>query len=217
MWSEAQFIRRVLKPAVFVAALVPVYLLAAEAWNGDLGANPIERVTHTTGDWTLRFLLITLAVTPVRRLTGWNGAIRFRRMFGLFAFFYGALHFLTYAIFDQLVFDELFSVDLLVADIAKRPFITAGFLGFVLMLPLALTSTAGWIRRLGGRRWRLVHRLIYVSATAGVVHYMWLVKVITQTQIIYAVILGVLLATRLWWALRPTPTPRRTVAETATP
>lgn len=215
MLSEAQFTRRVLKPAVFVSALIPVFLLAHAAWNGGLGANPIETITHTTGDWTLRFLLITLAVTPLRRLSGWNGAIRFRRMFGLFAFFYGSLHFTTYAVFDQLIFDELFSVDELTKDIAKRPFITAGFTGFVLMLPLALTSTAGWIRRLGGRRWRLLHRLIYLSAIAGVVHYMWLVKVITQTQINYAVILAVLLAVRVWWALRPSGAARRMASQTS--
>jgi sulfoxide reductase heme-binding subunit YedZ len=214
--THTQLIGRVVKPLVFLAALVPAGLLAHAAWKGDLGTNPIEFITHTTGDWTLNFLLITLAITPVRRMTGWNALIRFRRMFGLFAFFYVCLHLTTYLVFDQLIFDELFSRELLLADVAKRPFITMGFLGFVLMLPLALTSTAGWIRRLGGKRWQRLHRLVYVSAIAGVIHYMWLVKVITQVQISYAVVLGLLLAARLWFAFRPNAPARRPIVSPQT-
>ena len=145
------------KPLVFVACLVPFLWLIANGFGlfgGSLGANPIDKITDVTGTWTLRFVLITLAVTPLRRLTGWNAIIRFRRMLGLFAFFYGSMHFLTWSVLDQ-----FFAWQFIVADIAKRPYITVGFLGFVLMIPLAITSTTGWIRRLGGKRWQLLHRV----------------------------------------------------------
>ena len=147
---------RVAKPLVFAACLVPFLSLIANGFGlfGELGANPIDKITDVTGTWTLRFVLITLAVTPIRRLTGWNAIVRMRRMLGLFAFFYGSMHFLTFVGIDQ-----FFAWDFIVADVAKRPFITVGFLGFVLMIPLAITSTAGWIRRLGGKRWQLLHRL----------------------------------------------------------
>src|ERR1019366_6014207 len=160
-----------LKALVFLLCLVPVAMLAAGFLRNDLGANQIEYITHETGDWTLRFLLITLAVTPVRKVFGPPGLIRFRRMLGLFAFFYGCLHFTTW-----LGLDKFFDLHDMWADIVKRRFITAGMLGFALMIPLAVTSTAGWIRRMGGRNWQRLHRLIYVSAAAGVVHYYWLVK-----------------------------------------
>ena len=156
---------RWLKVAAFGLCLVP---LASEIWlafHDGLGANPLEHITHMTGDWTIRFLVITLCVSPLRKLLHWPSLIRFRRMLGLFAFFYGILHFATY-----LWFDKAFEWPEIVKDIGKRPFITAGFFGLVCMLPLALTSTAGWIRRLGGKRWQLLHRLVYVSAIAGVVH-----------------------------------------------
>ena len=149
-----------------------------------------------TGTWTLRFVLMALAVTPVRRLTGWNVVIRYRRMLGLFAFFYATLHFSTW-----LVIDQFFAWEFILADIVKRPFITVGFTGFVLMIPLAITSTAGWIRRLGGKTWNRLHRLVYVTGVAGVVHYLWLVKVVEAEQIAYAVILAALFAVRLWFAL----------------
>jgi sulfoxide reductase heme-binding subunit YedZ len=184
---------QVLKPAAFLAALGPAALLVRDALGDDLGANPIDKITDVTGIWALRFVLITLAVTPLRRITGWNPLVRFRRMFGLFAFFYATLHFSTW-----LVLDQFFAWDFIVADIVKRPFITVGFTGFVLMIPLALTSTAGWIRRLGGRRWNVLHRLVYVTGIAGVVHYWWLVKVVTPPQIAYAAILTVLLGWRVW-------------------
>jgi sulfoxide reductase heme-binding subunit YedZ len=181
---------------VFVLALGPLAGLGWLAYAGGLGANPIDYITDTTGIWTLRFVLATLAVTPLRRLTGWNAAVRFRRMLGLFAFFYGTLHFLTW-----LVLDQFFAWQFILADIAKRPYITVGFTGFVLMIPLAITSTAGWIRRLGGRWWNRLHRLVYATGVAGVIHFLWLVKVVSTEQIVYAVILGVLLGLRLWWAI----------------
>ena len=187
---------RYAKVAVFLLALSPVLGLGWLAYAGGLGANPIDYITDTTGIWTLRLVLATLAVTPLRRLTGWNGAIRFRRMIGLFAFFYATLHFLTW-----LVLDQFFGWEFILADIAKRPYITMGFTGFVLMIPLAITSTAGWIRRLGGRWWNRLHRLVYATGVAGVIHFLWLVKVVSTEQIVYAVILGVLLGLRLWWAI----------------
>lgn len=186
---------RFLKPLAFVAALTPVTYLAYGVFANALGANPIDAVADETGTWTLRFLVITLAITPLRKLTGWNAVIRFRRMFGLFAFFYGTLHFLTYIWLDQ-----FFDLDAIAKDIVKRPFITVGFAAFMLMAPLAATSTAGWIRRLGGRRWNLLHRLIYVSATFGVVHYLWLVKADISRPVRYGVIVAALLAVRVWFA-----------------
>ena len=204
-------IRWVLKPVVFLAALGPVTWLIWAALTNNLSANPLSDLTIETGTWTLRFLCITLAMTPLRRLTGWNAVIRFRRMTGLFAFFYGSLHFLTYAIADRYagldltsgyfnasVFREL--VKSVGEDIYKRPFITVGFTAFTLMVPLALTSTAGMIRRLGGKRWNQLHRLIYASAVAGVIHYWWLVKADVRRPLAYACIVGSLLLFRLWWA-----------------
>jgi len=180
------------KVVAFLACLVPLALLGLKAYNRALGANPIEVITHATGDWTLRLLLVTLAITPLRRLTGQPWLIRFRRMVGLFAFFYGVLHFLTY-----IWLDKFFDVHEMLADIAKRRFITVGFTGFVLLIPLAITSTSGWIRRLGGKRWQLLHRLIYFSAIAGVIHYLWLVKADIRKPVEYAAALALLLGYRL--------------------
>lgn len=188
--ATASWIPRV-KPFVFLACLIPALLLGWDAFTGGLGVNPIEDITHRTGDWALRFLLVTLAVTPLRWLAGWNGLIRFRRMVGLFAFFYAVLHFSTY-----LVFDHFFDLLLIIDDVAERKYVTAGFVGFVLMIPLAVTSTQGWIRRLG-RRWAVLHRLVYASAVAGVVHFLWLVKIDIGEPLIYAVILAILLGARL--------------------
>jgi sulfoxide reductase heme-binding subunit YedZ len=182
-----------LKPFLFAACLIPAGVLVFQAFTHGLGANPIERITRATGDWTLRFLLITLAITPARQLLKRPELIRFRRMLGLFAFFYGCLHFLTYVWLDQ-----FFVWESIMRDVRKRPFVTAGFTGFVMMLPLALTSTAGWIRRLGGTQWRMLHRLIYVSATAGVVHYWWLVKSDIREPLAYGVVLAGLLGYRAW-------------------
>jgi sulfoxide reductase heme-binding subunit YedZ len=193
-----------LKVAVFVACLGPLARLIWKALHDALGANPIEVITRSTGTWTLVLLLATLSVTPVRKLTGWRDVIRFRRMLGLFAFFYVSLHFLTY-----IWLDKFFDLQQVVKDVYKRPFITAGFTGFVLLVPLALTSTSGMIRRLGGRRWQNLHRLIYASAVAGVVHYVWLVKADVRVPLIYGCVLSVLLAYRavLWlkpsWPTRP--------------
>ena len=188
-------VRRV-KPWVFAACLIPLGLLLWHAFTGGLTANPIEDITHRTGDWTLRFLLIALAVTPLRRLTGWAALASFRRMFGLFAFFYVILHFSTY-----LVLDFFFAFDLILDDIVERRYITAGFTGFVLLIPLAVTSTNRMIRRLGGARWRRLHRLVYVAVIAGVVHYLWLVKVVTLAPLVYAAILTVVLGARVWFWL----------------
>jgi methionine sulfoxide reductase heme-binding subunit len=196
---------RLVKPLVFAACLVPFLSLIANGFGigGSLGANPIDKITDVTGTWTLRFVLITLAVTPIRRVTGWNTIIRFRRMLGLFAFFYGSLHFLTWAVIDQGL-----ALQFIGADIAKRPYITVGFLGFSLMIPLAITSTAGWIRRLGGKRWQMLHRAIYLTAVCGVIHYLWLVKSDINRPLTYGAILAVLLAIRVWYAWRPKPKPK---------
>jgi sulfoxide reductase heme-binding subunit YedZ len=157
-----------------------------------LGANPIEVITHRTGDWTIRFLCITLSITPLRKLLGLPELIRFRRMLGLFGFFYAGMHFLTWFVLDKFLdWNEI------AKDVVKRSFITAGFTAFVLLIPLAVTSTTGWIRRLGGKRWQMLHRLIYVSACAGVVHYYWLVKSDIRLPLMYGAIVTVLLAYRL--------------------
>jgi sulfoxide reductase heme-binding subunit YedZ len=184
---------RLLKPLTFAASLGPLAYLVSGAMQGGLGANPIETITRSTGVWTLRFMLITLAVTPLRRLSGWNELIRFRRMLGLFAFFYGTLHLVTYVWLDQ-----FFDWAAIVKDVAKRPFITAGFSAYVLLVPLALTSTAGMIRRLGGRAWRRLHRLAYAAAALGVVHYWWLVKADIRPPRNYAIVLALLLLVRVW-------------------
>ena len=180
------------KPAVFLLCLVPLGLLGWHALHGGLTANPIEFITHATGDWTLRFLVITLCVTPLRKILGLPELIRFRRMLGLFAFFYACLHFTTY-----IWLDKFFDLSEVWKDVAKRKYITVGFTAFVLLIPLALTSTAGMIRRLGGKRWQMLHRLIYVSAALGVVHYYWLVKSAVIKPLTYGAIVAVLLLWRL--------------------
>ena len=181
-----------MKVFVFILCLLPLGLLVWRAVHADLGANPIEFITHTTGDWTLRFLIFTLAITPLRKILHLPQLIRFRRMLGLFAFFYACLHFSTW-----IGLDKFFNWAEMWKDVQKRRFITVGFTGFVLMIPLALTSTAGWIRRLGGKRWQMLHRAIYLSAIAGVIHYYWLVKSDTRKPLRYAFIVGILLAWRL--------------------
>ena len=180
------------KVLVFVLCLLPLASLGWDALHGGLTANPIEYITHATGDWTLRLIVITLAITPLRKILGLPDLIRFRRMLGLFAFFYGCLHFTTY-----IWLDKFFDLADMWKDIAKRPFITVGFLAFVLMIPLALTSTAGMIRRLGGKNWQLLHRLIYVTAIAGVIHYYWLVKSAVIRPLTYGAIVAVLLLWRV--------------------
>lgn len=207
---------RWLKVAIFVLCLVPVALEFRLFLRDDLGANPVEHITHMTGDWTLRFLVITLCITPLRRLLGQPSLIRFRRMLGLYAFFYASLHFTTYLWLyawqeAQAVGNSFWTV--VAADIAKRPYITVGFTGLVCMTPLAVTSTKGWIRRMGGKRWQMLHRLIYVSATAGVVHYYWLVKSDVRKPLMYAAMVGVLLLFRAGAAaLRKRPTAKQRVS-----
>jgi sulfoxide reductase heme-binding subunit YedZ len=204
---------RIVKAAVFVAALGPVAWLIWAALTGHLSANPLSDITNETGDWTIRFVCITLAITPLRRITGWNALIRFRRMVGLYAFFYGTLHFLTYVIVDRFagldfpngivswttVVNLARSVS---ADIYKRPFITVGFTTWLTMLPLALTSTAGWIRRLGGKRWNALHRLVYVTGVLAVVHYWWLVKADVRRPLAYGAVVATLLAFRVYHSRR---------------
>jgi sulfoxide reductase heme-binding subunit YedZ len=195
-----------LKIVVFPACLVPLGLLAWKGLHDGLGANPIEVITHSTGHWTLIFLLVTLGITPLRRLTGQLWLIHFRRMLGLFSFFYGCLHFTTY-----IWLDKFFDVHDMLKDIAKRPFITVGFAAFVLMIPLALTSTRKMIQRLGGRRWAMLHRLIYLSGIAAVVHYWWAVKKDVRLPQLAAGILALLLAYRViaWLASRQNPPERQ--------
>ena len=182
---------KLIKTALWVVCLLPVGFLVFHAFRGQLGANPIETVTHETGDWTMILIMSTLAITPLRRITGINSLISLRRPIGLFAFFYATLHFLTY-----IWLDKFFDMHEIVKDVYKRPFITAGFTGFVLMIPLAVTSTKGWIRRLG-KKWTMLHRLIYVTAIAGVVHYIWLVKKDEAKPFMWAFVLSILLLWRI--------------------
>jgi len=207
------------KVVVWLACLAPFLWLAGraavvfgvlqpEAFGGVLSrgdpiANPLEYITHFTGDWTIRFLVFTLAVTPLRKLLRLPDLIRYRRMFGLYAFFYGCCHFLTW-----LWLDKLFDLGEMWKDVGKRPFITAGFTALMLMLPLAVTSTAGWIRRLGGAGWRALHRLVYASAIAGVVHYYWLVKADIRMPVFYGTLVGLLLLYRAVAWLMPRPARR---------
>jgi methionine sulfoxide reductase heme-binding subunit len=193
-----------LKPIVFLACLVPLGRLAWKAYNSALGANPIQVITWSTGTWTLVFLMVTLSVTPLRKLTRQYWLIQYRRMLGLFAFFYGSLHFLTYIWLDQ-----FFDWQSVTKDVVKRPFITVGFTAFVLMIPLALTSTQWSIRWLG-KKWQVLHSLIYATAIAGIIHYIWLVKKDIRKPLIYACVLGALLLYRLVvWAWRMAPAWRK--------
>ena len=182
---------RALKPVTFIACLIPLGQLLYNAWTDNLSANPIEFITHFTGDWTLIFLLASLSVTPLRQISGWNELIKYRRMLGLFAFFYAVLHFATY-----MVLDHFFDFPAIVKDVMKRPYVTAGFTGFVLMIPLAMTSTAGMIRRLG-KRWQQLHRFVYVVGIAGVIHFYWLVKADIRRPVQYGAVLALLLGYRL--------------------
>lgn len=206
MKAPSQTVVRALKVLVFLICLGPLSVLVWKGFHAQLGANPVDVITRSTGRWTLTFLLITLGITPLRKLLSSPWVVRFRRMLGLFAFFYGTLHLTTY-----IWLDKFFDVPAMLHDIAKRRFITAGVTAWTLILPLALTSTAGWIRRLGGKRWQRLHRLIYFSATAGVIHFIWLVKADLRRPLTYGAILAILLAYRLasWLA---TKTKSRAVA-----
>ena len=185
------------KSLVFVNALVPLALLSWDWWRGRLGADPLNFVTRSTGTLTLVFLLLTLAVTPLRKLTGAQWVIKFRRMLGLFAFSYGALHFLSYAWFDK-----AFDARAVAADVWQRRFIAVGMLGFFLMVPLAVTSTSGWIKRLGGKRWARLHKATYVAAAAGALHFYMLVKADTGKPLLFAALLALLLGYRLMSSYR---------------
>lgn len=185
-----------LKATLFLLALLPFARLVLFTLTDQLGANPVEFITRNTGDWTLYFLCITLSVTPLRRLTGWNWLVRLRRMIGLFAFFYAALHFTTF-----LWFDHFFDLQEMWKDVVKRPFITVGFIAFVMLIPLAATSTNGMVRRLGGKRWQWLHRAIYLIAPLGILHYWWMKagKQDFGQPILFGTIVGVLLLVRLYW------------------
>ena len=207
-WLANKWTKRVL----FLLCLGPLAAIIVPFLRHATIPDPLAFIQHGTGDWTLRFLVITLSITPLRQLFHLPDLIRFRRMLGLYAFFYACLHFTTY-----LVFDKLFDFHEIWKDVYKRPFITVGFLAFTLLIPLAITSTAGWIRRLGGRRWRILHRAIYISAVCGVIHYYWLVKSAVIRPLFYAALVGLLLAWRIGdWLLRrrrtalPGPVPQRT-------
>jgi len=181
------------KVLVFALASWPLLFIVWRTIRGELTANPVEFYQHQTGDWTLRFLVFTLCITPFRKIFNLPELIRFRRMLGLFAFFYLCLHFLTYIGPDQ-----SFSLSGMLQDVAKRPFVTVGFAAFLLLIPLAITSTAGWIRRLGGKRWQALHRSIYAAATLGVIHYYWLVKSDVRKPVFYGALVAILLGWRLW-------------------
>lgn len=190
--------RRIAKVLVFLGALVPLALLIRAFLSGDLLlTEPVKNIQHRTGIAALILLLSTLAVTPLRRLTGWNDLIKFRRMLGVFVFFYASLHAFSYFVFDQ----EL-SPNGILADVAEHPWVLLGFTAFVLLIPLAVTSTKGWVRRLGGRRWQRLHQLIYVASAAAVLHFLWLVKLDKREPVIYAVILVILLLARLVYLRR---------------
>ncbi len=193
---------KLVKPLVFMACLLPLLFGVWAGFTDQLGANPIEEITHRTGDWTLRLLLITLSATPLRLLLGWRWPLRVRRMLGLFTFFYACLHLLTYFVLDQ-----FFDWDEIVNDIIKRPYITIGFSAFVLLVPLAVTSTNAMMRRLG-KRWRQLHQLVYVIAVFGILHYLWLVKADYLLPLIHAAILLALLLVRVWYQRQGLPAHR---------
>lgn len=192
-----------LKPLAFIICLIPFGQLLYRAYANDLGVNPIDTITRFTGSWSLFILLATLAVTPLRRITGRNDLIRYRRMLGLFAFFYAALHFSTY-----MVLDLYFDFSAIAKDILKRPYITVGFSALVLMIPLAATSTSGMIRRLG-KRWQQLHYLVYVIAILGVIHFYWLVKSDISRPAQYGLVLILLLGIRLYYKWSAASAPRR--------
>lgn len=187
------FLKKIMKPAVFISSLLPLFWLMWKALTDGLGANPVEKAIHRTGDWTLNFLMITLSITPLRNITGWAWLSRFRRMTGLFAFFYASLHFLTYA-----GFDHLFSFESIIKDAVKHKRIFVGFGTFIILLTLALTSPDKMVKRIGAKRWQAIHRLTYLAAIGGVIHYLWLVKIDIRLPLVYAAILAVLLGYRIF-------------------
>ncbi len=182
---------KLLKPIIFCLCLIPLIVLIGLGITDNLGANPIEEITHFTGQWALYFLLITLAITPLKRITGKTEFIRYRRMLGLYAFFYACLHFFTY-----LVLDQFFDFDEIILDIAKRPYITVGFSAFLLLIPLAITSTKGMMKRLG-KKWKVLHKVVYVIGTLAILHFLWLVKADILEPVFYGILLISLFILRL--------------------
>ena len=187
------FLKKIFKPAVFISSLLPLFWLIWKVLTDGLGANPVEKAIHRTGDWTLNFLMITLSLTPLRNITGWAWLSRFRRMTGLFAFLYASLHFLTYA-----GFDHLFSLESIIKDAVKHKRIFVGFGTFIILLTLALTSPNKMVRLIGAKRWQAIHRLTYLAAIGGVIHYLWLVKIDIRLPLVYAGILSMLLGYRIF-------------------
>ena len=200
--TQQEWIERVVKPTLFVVCLIPLALITWDAFNNQLGANPIEKIMRRTGDWTLRFLLITLTITPARQLLNLPWLIKLRRMLGLFAFFYALLHFTNYIWLDQ-----YFDVDEIIKDVIKRKYITIGFACFLMLIPLAITSTNKMVKRLGGKRWQKLHKSVYAIAIGGVIHYLWLVKKDLTEPLIYAVLLAILLGYRVWQKQRSKKSP----------
>jgi methionine sulfoxide reductase heme-binding subunit len=190
--TRVALVTRVIKPVLYLAALVPLAWLLFALLSGQVMGDQVKFMQHVTGDTVLTCLMLTLTITPLRRLTGWNEIIRVRRLIGLTAFWYACLHLTTY-----LVFDQSLSVSEIMKDIEKHPWVLVGFTAFLCLVPLAITSTNGWIRRLGGKRWQRLHRLVYVAAVAGVLHYLWLVKKDVSAPLTYGAVLVVLLASRL--------------------
>jgi methionine sulfoxide reductase heme-binding subunit len=203
-------ITRVVKPVLYIAAVLPFAWLVFALVTGLVMGDEVKFMQHVTGDTALTCLMLSLAVTPLRRLTGWNELIKVRRLIGLTAFWYACLHLSTY-----LVFDQSLSADEIAKDIAKHPWVLVGFTAFLCLLPLAVTSTTGWVCRLGGKRWQRLHRLTYVAACAAVLHYFWLVKKDIRAPLVYGVILLVLLGSRVWFARRRTARHTRTATQTA--
>lgn len=211
--TQQKWIERVVKPTLFVVCLIPLTLITWDAFNNQLGANPIEKIMRRTGDWTLRFLLITLTITPARQLLNLPWLIKLRRMLGLFAFFYALLHFTNYIWLDQ-----YFDLDEIIKDVIKRKYITIGFACFLMLIPLAITSTNKMIKRLGGKRWQKLHKSVYAIAIGGVIHYLWLVKKDLSEPLIYAVLLAILLGYRIWQSQRKkNPQTARSAMSTAEP
>lgn len=208
MWTPSLTQFKIVKASLFIAALLPFVRLVLFTFTDRLGANPVEFITRNTGDWTLYFLCFTLAITPLRRFTTWNWLIKLRRLIGLVAFFYACLHFTTF-----LWFDHFFDVSAMFTDVIKRPFITVGFIAFVLLIPLAITSTNGMVKRLGGKRWQWLHRLVYVTSALGILHFWWMKagKNDFTQPIIFGTIVAALLLLRVYWKIMQGRTQNRQV------
>jgi sulfoxide reductase heme-binding subunit YedZ len=214
--TRVQLLRWLVKPTAFAASLVPLGLLLRDALTGGLGANPVEEITHRTGLTAITLLMVTLAVTPASQLLGAGWLVRLRRMLGLFAFTYAVLHFLTYLADQTLFTGEGLSLSIVVEDVAERPYVTVGFATFLLLVPLAVTSTRGWVKRLGGKRWQRLHGLVYLAAAGAVFHFLWLVKADTTRPTVYGIVLVVLLSYRLVRS-RSARRPRRPVPVSSPP